>query len=77
MTHNEIKKALADLLPNAIYVLVGEDYENIQWLDTRPKPTAAEISAAIANPLPEPEPTLSDKLAGLGVSIEELKAALA
>lgn len=76
MTHNAINKAIKDLVPNAQYVLSGIDYENIDWLDKRPKPTMAEITAAIAKPLPESEPTLAEKLSGLGVSIEELKAAL-
>ena len=76
MTHNEITKALKDLLLNAQYILTGDDYENIQWLDERPKPTVEEIAAAIANPLPEPEPTVAQKLASVGLSLEELKAAL-
>ena len=76
MTHNEIKKALKDLLPNAQYVLSGIDYENIQWLDERTKPTLAEITVAIANPLPEPEPTIEDKLLSVGLSVTDLKAAL-
>jgi hypothetical protein len=76
MTHNELKKALKDLVPNAEYVLVGVDYENIEWLDARPKPSLAEIKAAIANPLPEPEPTVADKLAAAGLSVADLKEAL-
>jgi hypothetical protein len=76
MTHNEIKKALQDLVPNAEYILSGVDYENIEWLDERPKPTMAKINAAIANPLPEPEPTIDQKLASVGLSITDLKAAL-
>lgn len=76
MTHNEIKKALQDLVPNAEYILSGVDYENIDWLDERPKPTMVEITAAIANPLPEPEPTIQEKLASVGLSITELKTAL-
>ena len=76
MTHNEINKALKDLVPNAQFILTGEDYENIQWLDERAKPTVAQIQAAIANPLPEPEPTVADKLASVGLSVADLKAAL-
>ena len=76
MTHNELKKALKDLVPNAQYVLSGTDYENIQWLDEQAKPTVAQINAAIANPLPEPEPSIEDKLAGVGLSVTDLKAAL-
>jgi len=76
MTHNELKKALKDLVPDAQYVLSDTDYENIQWLDERAKPTMAEINAAIANPLPEPEPTVADKLASVGLSVTDLKEAL-
>jgi hypothetical protein len=76
MTHNEINKALKDLVPNAQFILTGEDYENIQWLDERAKPTVAQIQAAIANPLPEPEPTVADKLASVGLSVTDLKEAL-
>ena len=76
MKHTEILKALKDLLHNAEYVLTGDDYENIQWLDKRPKPTLAQIQAAIANPLPEPEPTVADKLASVGLSVTDLKEAL-
>ena len=76
MKHTEILKALKDLLPTAEFVLTGDDYENIEWLDKRPKPTLAQIEAAIANPLPEPEPTVQEKLASVGLSIEDLKSAL-
>ena len=76
MKHTEILKALKDLLPNAEYVLTGEDYESITWLDKRPKPTLAQIEAAIASPLPEPEPTVADKLASVGLSVTDLKSAL-
>lgn len=76
MTHNEINKALKDLVPNAQFILTGDDYENIQWLDERAKPTVAQIQAAIANPLPEPEPTVADKLASVGLSVTDLKEAL-
>jgi hypothetical protein len=76
MTHNEINKALKDLVPNAQFILTGEDYENIQWLDERAKPTVAQIQSAIANPLPEPEPTVADKLASVGLSVTDLKEAL-
>ena len=76
MTHNEITKALKDLVPNAQFILTGEDYENIQWLDERAKPTVEEITAAIATPLPESEPTVAEKLASVGLSLEELRTAL-
>ena len=76
ITHSQLVKAIFDVLPNALFVVSDTDYENIQWLDERPKPTMAQINAAIANPLPEPEPTVEDKLASVGLSIGDLKSAL-
>jgi hypothetical protein len=76
ITHSQLVKAIFDVLPNALFVVSDTDYENIQWLDERPKPTMAQINAAIANPLPEPEPTVADKLASVGLSIADLKTAL-
>ena len=77
MTHKEITKALRDIRPNAEWSLTGDDYADIEWLDKNSiKPTLAEIEAAIANPLPEPEPTIADKLAAAGLSVDELKAVL-
>jgi hypothetical protein len=76
MTHSQLVKAIFDLLPKALFVVSDTDYENIQWLDERPKPTMAQINAAIANPLPEPEPTVADKLASVGLSVTDLKEAL-
>ncbi len=74
---DKIVKALKDLRPNAQWSLTGETYEGLEWLETETtKPTEAEIEAAIANPLPEPEPTIADKLASVGLSLDELKAAI-
>ena len=76
ITHSQLVKAIFDVLPNALFVISDTDYENIQWLDERPKPTMTQINAALANPLPEPEPTVADKLAAAGLTVDELKAAL-
>ena len=76
ITHSQLVKAIFDVLPNALFVISDTDYENIQWLDERPKPTMAQINAALANPLPEPEPTVADKLASVGLSVTDLKEAL-
>ena len=76
MTHSQLVKAIFDLLPKALFVLSDTDYENIQWLDERPKPTLAEIKKAIANPLPEPEQTIDEKLSSVGLSVADLKSAL-
>jgi hypothetical protein len=76
MTHEKIIKAIADLVPEAKYVISGEDFENITWLDERPKPTWAKVKAAIDNPLPEKEKTIDEKLASVGLSLDDLKSAL-
>ena len=76
ITHSQLVKAIFDVLPNALFVISDTDYENIQWLDERPKPTMAQINAALANPLPEPEPTIDEKLSSVGLSVADLKTAL-
>ena len=78
LTQNQkITKALSVLRPKAEWSLLGDDYENIQWLDTnQTKPTLAEVEAEIANPTPLPEPTVSQKLESVGLSIDDLKIAL-
>lgn len=77
MTHREIAKALKDIRPGSEWTLSGDDFADLEWLDKKAtKPTLAEIEAAIANPLPEPEPTVADKLAAAGINLDELKAAL-
>lgn len=77
MTHREIAKALKDIRPGSEWTLSGDDFADLVWLDEEAeKPTLAEIQAAIANPLPEPEPTVADKLAAAGINIDDLKAAL-
>jgi hypothetical protein len=73
-THLQIVKALKDL--GAIeFTLSGDDIENIVWL-TDEQFTKAQIEAAIANPLPEQEPTVEQKLASVGLSVDDLKSAL-
>ena len=73
-THKEIVKALKDLGAKE-FTLVGDDIENIVWL-TDERFTKAQIEAAIANPLPEPEVTIQDKLASVGLNLTDLKTAL-
>jgi hypothetical protein len=73
----KITQALITLRPKAEWTLIGDDYSNIEWLDTnQSQPTLEELEAEIANPTPQPEPTINDKLASVGLSIEELRAAL-
>ena len=73
-THLEIVKALKDLGVKE-FTLSGDDIENIVWL-TDEQYTKAQIEAAIANPLPEQEPTVEEKLASVGLNLDDLKSAL-
>jgi hypothetical protein len=73
-THKEIAKALNDLGAKE-WTLNGDDIADIVWL-TDEKKTKAQIEKAIANPLPEKEPTIDDKLASVGLSVNDLKSAL-
>lgn len=44
-----ITKALANLRPNASWVIEGSTYDGIQWLDeVQTKPTLEEVNAEIA-----------------------------
>lgn len=74
MEHNKIVKALEDLGAKE-WTLVGDNIEDIVWL-TDDKKTQAQIEKAIANPLPAKELTIDEKLASVGLSVNDLKAAL-
>ena len=77
MNNSQIVKALTDLRPNAEWAIMGDTLEGLEWLDTKQtQPTVAEIEQAIANPLPEVEPTVDQKLASVGLSVDDLKVAL-
>jgi hypothetical protein len=76
MTHDQIVYALNTIRPNAAWQLTGDNFEDLVWLDESTKPTKAMIQAEIANPTPRPEPTVTEKLASVGLSIADLKAAL-
>jgi hypothetical protein len=73
-THKEIIKALEDLGAKE-WTLTGDDIADIVWL-TDEKKTKAQIEKAIANPLPAKELTIDEKLASVGLSIDDLKVAL-
>ena len=69
--------AILRLKPKAQFVVNGSNYSDIEWLDTeQTQPTLEELETEIANPTPQPEPTIADKLASVGLSVNELKAAL-
>lgn len=73
----KLTQALQDLRPNAQWSLIGDSYEGIEWFDeNQSKPTKEEIEHAIANPLPKSELTVAEKLASVGLSVTDLKAAL-
>ena len=44
----DIAKCLEKIRPGEQYVLDGDSYEGLVWLDSTPKPTMAEIEAARA-----------------------------
>jgi len=75
-TNKEIVKALSDIAPNTEWSLAGDEIDNLVWLDVSPAPSKETIITAIANPLPASEPTVAQKLASVGISLEELKTAL-
>ena len=71
-----IIEALQLLRPAAQWVMVDDNYDNLEWLDeNQTKPTKVEVSTKMAESLPEP--TVAEKLASVGLSIKDLKAALA
>jgi len=74
--HEKIVKALNDIAPNTEWTISGDDLDNLVWFDKSPRPTNEALEAAIANPLPEPEPSVADKLASVGLSVTDLKQAL-
>jgi len=76
MDNVKLTKSILQLVPNAEFVLSGTDIDNIIWLDSRTKPSKSAIEEAANNLLPDPEPTIQEKLASVGLSIDELKVAL-
>lgn len=71
-----ISRALQVISPNAQWVLIGDNYDDIEWLSDGEKPSQAEVEAEIANPTPTPEPTIEDKLESVGLNLTDLKTAL-
>lgn len=76
MNNETIAKALTNLVPDAEWTLSGDDYSNLNWLSEGVPPTVEQIEAEIATPTPRPQPTVAEKLAEVGLSIDNLKAAL-
>lgn len=78
MTNEEIRLALANLMPEAKYSLAGDDYADIVWVSAEPKPTKAAIEAEIALLPAKLEQAAADRessrnalLAKLGITAEE------
>lgn len=77
MTNLEISRAINVLAPEAEFTLIGDNFEDIIWLNEDiKKPTLAAVEAEIANPTPRPEPTVEEKLASVGLNLNDLKTAL-
>ena len=80
MTENslnyKITQALAVIAPNAEWSLLGDDYNDLVWLSNTDKPSWAQVQSEINNPTPKASLTISEKLASVGLSLEELKTAL-
>jgi hypothetical protein len=76
ITNQQIAVALNKLAPNSEWVLLGNNYDDIEWLSDDTKPSWAQVQAEINNPTPTPEPTIEQKLASVGLNLEDLKSAL-
>ena len=80
MKNIKIIDAILFLLPDAQFVLVGDDYENIEWVDERPKPKIEELKKALEQIKLKKESDIQAKaaaqakLAALGLTADDLKA---
>ena len=74
----KITIALSTLRPNAEWSLNGDDYANLQWLDTKQTmPTWEVVEAEINNPTPDPSVALKAALLErLGLTQDEAKLLL-
>jgi hypothetical protein len=71
--------------PNTEWVLVGNDYEGLNWLDDSPKPTKSEIEsqweevqakvAAEAQLRIDAKASAIAKLQAIGLTVEEVEVA--
>jgi MOSC domain-containing protein YiiM len=73
MSNKTITNGLLALGFNSGWVVSGD--EITRWENTEPQPTMEEILEA-AKDYVEPEPTVADKLASVGLSVDDLKTAL-
>ena len=73
MTNKTIVNGLVALGFNSNWVVTGE--EITLWENAEPQPTLEAILKA-AKDYVEPVPTVADKLASVGLSVDDLKSAL-
>lgn len=86
LTGKDITAALLSLKPGVLWTMNGDNYENIVWESEETKPTYAELEAEVirleeerVNKIAAEEAAKDSaysKLAALGLTVEELKAAL-
>jgi hypothetical protein len=84
MENRDIVKVLSILTPDAQFVLIGDNYADIEWLsETISKPTKAQVEQKHAEIVNNMEAELTQKaadktalLARLGISAEEAKLLL-
>lgn len=73
MLNQEIRNGLLQLGFESGWVVRGE--EIVLWENPKPQPTMEEILEA-AKDYVEPIPTVADKLASVGLSVDDLKSSL-
>lgn len=83
LNNKQISQAIISLLPDAIFTLNGDDYENIIWDTNDPKPSLAELEVAFSNleakwqaDKAAAEAAKADLLAKLGITADEAKLLL-
>ena len=73
---DELENAGVSINRNTSPIIYG-DSPNTLWLDINPADTQKTQDVLNTHiPLPAPEPTIADKLASVGLSLDELKTAL-
>jgi hypothetical protein len=81
MKPQHIFEAIENLAPGAEITFSETDLDTLVWYSPNigqpsKEEILAEVERVIANPKPVVEPTVAEKLASVGLSIEELKEAL-
>lgn len=79
MKSMKLVQAIKNLAPDAQFSINDNDLTQVVWIDESiARPTNEEIMQEYnrIKDLPEPEPTVADKLASVGLSLDELKAAI-